>query len=1216
MTDHELEKLALTQRTNVPLVNGLSLIILTITAVVALWLVSPRSNMLLDLIARSSSPEIALAFLSALDQDTAQQNRIRLLMIKNHLILNQLDETESIILPMMQNRNGFTSATEKEEAYQYYIDLLLARYNGEDNKQKKLASQKISDFFRSIKSTKSYTTARKFANVAIGFGMPDKAYQFLAPFLSSGLVSDKELLELALQHENYSAAVQHQGNVFNRTQSIIALRELIKITRLSGQPAIPLDFFKQYRGGLENHPEYLLLAIRSALTHGDYEYATSLYQRIESVEYSDEQLLSISTTAIQVGKLDFAQQSLTALVNRTPNIHNMTKLHDLFLWQSDIANALAMTNNIINFSQKNSIPSERLIRQGIREAQAIGDMPLQGKFYSMLAVHDYLSKGELSQYIDINEKVFGSLSALKEIERLAKLDQGNELLTFHKLRILGYLSRYQAITNLWSEHKSHLKISPNQAVMISDAFQKLNQSKYALTVLTSLADWQQQNIEYLEQVFSLAWNLGEKELAITAQTALMNHETFDSSSPQNIFRYVQLHQPFKLEDIEQLVFLYRKWDKERLLLMALDISAKYEDKSKFIELLEMAKQDPRLANHPSVLNHVFLYAINTKNTADVEEYFAKLLKLTPNSPSLISTYLWWHMDNGQLEKLEHSYALFKLQLIDSLHLPQDTEKPISEQDLSTLMALAASGHRLGLLGEADVFYRKLFQYQIPKANSFAYLQLILNYAQLLDLKGDSPTAYQLRQYVIENLADILVETNGKTLSFVSLVDIFSGSKNARILSQWQTINDPNDMLVTDLYGRYIAHQQFDNLYFWNDRNEFSNYKIPNWEQLAIAIKKKDKLKIKQLLDESLGLPSADENFALQMLGLYQKAWKHGETILARLDDKTAEKQLRFIHVGQHAIKSHGYGVKYKSFSKWDIERASLFYYQPSDKGQWRIDAMGQNADTANLLQNFHSKKERRLQIQYREKYASSTEDTAYRWSAKLDLADGFGELRTGLSAELEFSIDDYWQSRIKIGFANAFEASQLSTLASKDNLLGISADYSPTKREHLTLSFNYHDLDNRYGDEIGQGWDASLRISEKLFFADPAWEVYSAINIQRFNLNSNPLIKVNQVLQLLDSRLIVSNDFIDEEYAHISIGQRLSHGTPMLEGAMLPSPRYWLDTAMGYNNTNKRMDFSVSSGFGWRILGDDELSFSLDWQSQDVNGDASLQISLGYYYNL
>jgi len=67
---------------------------------------------------------------------------------------------------------------------------------------------------------------------------------------------------------------------------------------------------------------------------------------------------------------------------------------------------------------------------------------------------------------------------------------------------------------------------------------------------------------------------------------------------------------------------------------------------------------------------------------------------------------------------------------------------------------------------------------------------------------------------------------------------------------------------------------------------------------------------------------------------------------------------------------------------------------------------------------------------------------------------------------------------------------------------------------------------------------------------------------------------------------------------------------------MLPSPRYWLDTAVGYNNTNKRLDFSVSSGFGWRILGDDELSFSVDWQSQDVNGDASLQISLGYYYNL
>ena len=72
----------------------------------------------------------------------------------------------------------------------------------------------------------------------------------------------------------------------------------------------------------------------------------------------------------------------------------------------------------------------------------------------------------------------------------------------------------------------------------------------------------------------------------------------------------------------------------------------------------------------------------------------------------------------------------------------------------------------------------------------------------------------------------------------------------------------------------------------------------------------------------------------------------------------------------------------------------------------------------------------------------------------------------------------------------------------------------------------------------------------------------------------------------------------------------------MSEGAMKPSPRYWFDTAVGYNTISSRADLTVSSGLGWRILGDDELSFKVDWQSQDTNGDTSLQITLGYYYNL
>ena len=1217
--NQDSEKQDLIQRSNISLVNGMSLIVLTITAVIALWLVSPRSTMLLELIGRSSSPEIALAFLSALERNSHQQDKIDLLKIKNYLILNQLAEAESIILPMLTKINRSSSAATKDQAYSFYLDMLLAYYNGNNAKQKRRAKKLLQEFFADTKSTRDVVAAQKLARIASAFSMPDKAYQFLFPFLATGEVSDRQLLKLALQYENYPAALVHQENIFKRSQTIQSLKQWQKTARFSGEKSIKLSFFSEYEGVLKNDPEYLQIAIHSALANDDVAVAESFYRRINALEYSDQQLSNIASNAIQFGHMRLAQDSLQVFVDRSPNTENMTLLHDLLLWKSDIISALELTKKIIALKLNQSNLSENLVRQGLKEAQAVGDMPLQGKLYTMLEQHDFLMNTEMDDYIYVNEQTYGSQVTLSEINRLLRDDPKNTALLHHKLRILSYLSRHKELVDLWRENKSHMSIDNKQASKISDALLKNNQSRVALEVLTDIENWQQSDANYLEQVFALAWNIGEKNLAIEAQVALMNHETFDSSSSENVFRYIQLHQPFKFEDIEQLISLYQSWDNERMLLIALDLAAAHKDNDKLDELLELASRDERLVNHPLILYYAFVSAIKKKDEDEVDRLFSQILATTPESLSIVSTYLWWLIDSQQQNKLAVTYNKFKLLLVENLNLPLDANYSLASNDFDTLMALTAAGHRLGLLTEADALYQQVFRYPPQSANNHSYIQLILNYAQLLDLKGDSPKAYQLRQYVAQNLTDQLLALNKDNLAFLSMVAIFSGEKNVQILSEWQTVIDPSELKVTDLYSHYIANQRFESLYFWNSRGNFSKYKIPDWEQLSIALKRKDKLRIKQLLDESLELPPADENFAMQTLGLYRDAWEHGELKLARLVDKNAEKQLRFIHINQHPIQSSGYGTNYKSISKWDINRTSIFYYQPIDTdsriGQWRLDGIEQKADTTALLQNESKNYESRIKLNYREKYASLTDKTAFRWGGTIDIADGLGKLRTGISAELGFAIDDYWQSSFKVGFSNAIESSQLSTLAARDNTLGLSLDYAPSKRERVSFSVNYHDLDTRFNDEIGQGWDASIRVSEKFFFADPAWEIYSAINLQQYSLNQKPLENVNQVLQLLDSRPIVSNDFIDKNYAHISFGQRLSHGIPMSEGAMVPSPRYWLDTAVGYNSSN-RADFTVSAGFGWRILGDDELSFSVDWQSQDISGDVSLQMSLGYYYNL
>ncbi len=63
------------------LVNGMSLVILTLTTLWALWLVSPTKSMLVQQISRSSSPEVSMAFLNALHTRYPNDQEVILLLL-------------------------------------------------------------------------------------------------------------------------------------------------------------------------------------------------------------------------------------------------------------------------------------------------------------------------------------------------------------------------------------------------------------------------------------------------------------------------------------------------------------------------------------------------------------------------------------------------------------------------------------------------------------------------------------------------------------------------------------------------------------------------------------------------------------------------------------------------------------------------------------------------------------------------------------------------------------------------------------------------------------------------------------------------------------------------------------------------------------------------------------------------------------------------------
>lgn len=385
------------------------------------------------------------------------------------------------------------------------------------------------------------------------------------------------------------------------------------------------------------------------------------------------------------------------------------------------------------------------------------------------------------------------------------------------------------------------------------------------------------------------------------------------------------------------------------------------------------------------------------------------------------------------------------------------------------------------------------------------------------------------------------------------------------------------------------------------------YTLSDWQQLSIALQRKDRQELERLLTNSLTLSHADRNTALQLTGQYQAAWQHGQEHLGQLGDRQAESLLRRVHVNQHPDRTHSLRSQVNRNSQWDITRYSLDYYAPLHNGFWRAGSDYQTAGTPEQLTGSNIDNETRFRGQYFYRRPEAT------WQIGIDLANGVGDQRLGATARYQTSLDSYWNASLKLGVNNASQASQLLTLAGKDNVAGITLDYQPTVREAASLQLNLHELSTRFGDDIGHGWDLNIYLSEQLFFADPAWQLYGSLSLQKINLSSDPLSGINAWHQ--GTTPLTSADFIDDDYQRIAIGQRIWHGNPGTPGATVPSPRYWLDSSIGYNVTNNRPDITLGAGLGWRIVGNDELYLSADWQSQDRNGDESLSLSLGYYYS-
>ena len=93
---------------------------------------------------------------------------------------------------------------------------------------------------------------------------------------------------------------------------------------------------------------------------------------------------------------------------------------------------------------------------------------------------------------------------------------------------------------------------------------------------------------------------------------------------------------------------------------------------------------------------------------------------------------------------------------------------------------------------------------------------------------------------------------------------------------------------------------------------------------------------------------------------------------------------------------------------------------------------------------------------------------------------------------------------------------------------------------------------------------------------------------------------------------------IAEEQQRLSVGATLSRGGTQSDYPQVSSPRYYVHTNVGQTWPQETLGLQIDAGAGFRVLGGDELSFSVTHDAQqstdDVEGETTLGLQYRYHF--
>ncbi|WP_295363013.1 tetratricopeptide repeat protein [uncultured Succinivibrio sp.] len=1171
------------KRKSAPLLSKTTIALLTAGAVGAVYVLSPTSTNLEKKISDTSSPEVSLNYLQELEKLNPDDPMIPYLKAKLLYEKGNYNDVIELLAPEIKEDPDHRAL----DTFILYLKTKVALAGTIDNQSKDKTLSEVNAELNALLN-RNFTTEQLKEIVKICYQIPDveKAYIYICKIENPDYETMNEIYSLALQTGHYDKAIEFKKNLFLNEESKENYETLFSLYLQAFDKDMFSAFLKEYGGKLKDDSDFIKAEIDTATKLGLYEETFGLIEHLCEKEPSFENKMVLAENCVSRKDLDRAVSIFEELHESdiTPEDKKReitVRLHDIYKWKGDLEGSQRMSYELLE-----SDPSQAEVLSGVEESRSLSDLEGMDNFYKKAFESGYLSSEQYDDFVDVVEKAEGSKEALSMVNKLLEDNSGNSTLISHKIRLESYFNEYKKVTLAFEKLIEHRKPTAKEAMYAANAYVMQGNDKKALEALTAVDKWEEQNDEYMVMVSSLSWTCDDDNLASLSQNVLLDRNSMEADS-YKLLNSIEITP----DNIDKLIGYYEAKRDFTIMSELLSHSAVKNDYALMQRLLDVIKKlDESCYASTDVLSYRATLAMHNRDFKEAKRIYEKQLNSNPSSLEAIDGLCNIALMRGDKKEADALYHKYKKMFASN---------PAAWQ----MAAYLASSLGYGM--EAKAWYE---QY-LSNAASPSAVDL-LSYAEVLSDLGYSDKAYRIRKYVVDTKTEELLKLNDSNVTLASLVSTFISKSVGEDIIRNELKSSESSALGIQLMTSLLERNDIKSAIYFKKRSSLANVVLSDSQELILAVRTKDKEKIKDLLERGVGIRESEKYDALEKISKRLEAYQLAKNTVGVSPYKDVNKALRGQMAANNQSLSRSVMAVIHSQPLWGLQSYAAYYHAPYSLGQFGVATIYQHSKAPDAMAISKLKSEKRIigKISY--------EQEKYEVAASADLADGAADDRLGLKIDYLFKLDERYAVSLSGALNQHSNVSHMMTVLGKDNYAELRLSASPWNREYFALTSRIHNYKTRYNENLGSGYDLEFMAMTPVFNSDPALYGYTSWLYQNNNPSDNALRDTNILNGSLNDasvQSLSSESFISKQYKHLAIGMTTSHGDPGIPGPSVPSPRFLFDFFTGYNFTEKKIDAGASAGVGISLFkAQDELFIKSSVQSADRQGNKSVSLTFGY----